>query len=84
MAAKRRAEGITPTRRQIEVSVLLALGASNKEIAGTLGISERTAEHHVAAILQILGMNRMDLLIAAGPRGLVRRWEMGTGRVLDE
>jgi DNA-binding CsgD family transcriptional regulator/tetratricopeptide (TPR) repeat protein len=43
------------TRRQLEVLELLELGLSNAEIAGRLFISEKTAGHHVSAILQKLG-----------------------------
>lgn len=43
------------TRREREVLALLARGHSNRAIADTLVISERTAEHHVANILGKLG-----------------------------
>lgn len=39
------------TSRQVQVLSLLADGSSNARIAATLGISDRTAEDHVAAIL---------------------------------
>jgi DNA-binding NarL/FixJ family response regulator len=38
--------------REVEVLRLLARGHSNKEIAATLGISPRTAQHHVIHIYQ--------------------------------
>jgi DNA-binding CsgD family transcriptional regulator/tetratricopeptide (TPR) repeat protein len=47
--------GITP--RENEVLRLLADGLTNKQIAATLYISEKTAEHHVSRILAKLGVN---------------------------
>jgi DNA-binding NarL/FixJ family response regulator len=44
------------TSRESEVLRLLALGKANKEIAGTLAISERTAKTHVSNILAKLGV----------------------------
>jgi predicted ATPase/DNA-binding CsgD family transcriptional regulator len=43
------------TRRQRQVAALVGRGLSNKEIAGTLVISQRTAESHVESILTRLG-----------------------------
>lgn len=43
------------TRREREVIALIARGVSNRGIAETLVISERTAENHVANILGKLG-----------------------------
>jgi non-specific serine/threonine protein kinase len=43
------------TRREREVSLLIAQGMSNKEIASKLVISRRTAEAHVEHILVKLG-----------------------------
>ena len=45
------------TRREQEVAELLAQGLSNKEIAGQLVISQRTAEGHVEHILTKLGFS---------------------------
>ncbi len=43
------------TARQLEVLALLAEGLTNAEIADRLIVSQRTAEHHVAAVLTKLG-----------------------------
>src|SRR5207249_10590311 len=43
------------TGRQLEVLSLLAGGLTNAEIADRLVVSQRTAEHHVAAVLAKLG-----------------------------
>jgi ATP/maltotriose-dependent transcriptional regulator MalT len=51
-------DGSTPlTRRERQVADLVAEGLSNKEIAGKLVISQRTAESHVEHILTKLGVS---------------------------
>lgn len=45
------------TRRQREVVELLSQGASNRHIARTLSITERTAEGHVQQLLNTLGVS---------------------------
>jgi len=44
------------TNRQLEVARLVAVGMTNAELARRLYISEKTADHHVSAILGKLGM----------------------------
>jgi DNA-binding CsgD family transcriptional regulator len=45
------------TRREVEVLRLIASGQSNREVAGTLVISEKTAARHVANIYAKLGIS---------------------------
>lgn len=52
--AARRADPSGLTRRQNEVLGLLVEGLPNAEIADTLGLSAKTVEHHVSAILATL------------------------------
>jgi DNA-binding NarL/FixJ family response regulator len=46
------------TEREREVLVLIADGATNKEIAAKLVVSENTARNHVSHILSKLGFSR--------------------------
>jgi DNA-binding CsgD family transcriptional regulator/tetratricopeptide (TPR) repeat protein len=62
------------TARQLEVLSLLARGLTNAEIADTLVVSPRTAEHHVAAVLSKLGAaTRRDVARRASELGLEAR-----------
>jgi DNA-binding NarL/FixJ family response regulator len=58
------AETTTLTRRQQEVSELVAEGLSNKDIAARLVISQRTAETHVEHILTKLGFTSRTQIAA--------------------
>lgn len=53
------------SKRQNEVLPLLLQGASNIEIAHSLGISPRTVEKHISAILRLHGCTSRSQLLAA-------------------
>jgi DNA-binding NarL/FixJ family response regulator len=55
--AERTAWPMGLTDREVEVLRLLARGQRNKEIANALGISARTAQHHVIHIYQKIERN---------------------------
>ncbi|WP_240150511.1 MULTISPECIES: ATP-binding protein [Streptomyces] len=60
------------TRREREVAGLVALGLSNKEIAASLVIAQRTAENHVERILAKLGFtsrSQVAVWVHEGRRG---------------
>jgi DNA-binding NarL/FixJ family response regulator len=62
-------ERLTPRER--EVLVLLTEGYANKDIAGLLFISERTARTHVSNILRKLGLtSRTQAALAASRAGV--------------
>jgi len=57
------------TARQLEIAGLLAEGMSNAGIAARLRLSERTVDHHVAAVLGKLGVrSRHEVGTALAPR----------------
>lgn len=66
-------QGVVPlTDREIEVLRLLGTGASNKDIAQTLYISEYTARNHVRSILEKLHVkNRVEAATFALREGIV-------------
>ena len=67
---KLRPGGLTP--REIEVLCLVARGASNKEIAAGLAISEKTARNHVERTYAKIGVsNRIGASMYALRNGLV-------------
>jgi DNA-binding NarL/FixJ family response regulator len=60
------------TRREREVLALLAQGLAEKEIGVALGTSAKTAQFHVANLLDKLGaQNRTDAVRIAYARGLI-------------
>lgn len=73
---ERQAVVLTPanlTLRQIEVLHLLGAGYTNKEIARTLDITERTAKAHVGAIFEALETeNRTQAVLTAQRLGLLK------------
>jgi DNA-binding NarL/FixJ family response regulator len=61
------------TGRERETLLLLGRGLQNKEIAARLGVSERTAKFHLAALMRKLGAgNRTEVVTLATQRGLLR------------
>lgn len=62
-----------PSPRELEVLALVARGLSNKEIAKTLFISDKTVGNHVASCLMKLGASdRTGAVTTAIKRGLIR------------
>jgi DNA-binding NarL/FixJ family response regulator len=60
------------TPRELMVLQLMATGLSNRDIASSLEISERTVKFHVTAILNKLGAdNRTQAVAMAGRRGIL-------------
>jgi DNA-binding NarL/FixJ family response regulator len=75
-AAAKLAEGVARvqvTPRELSTLRLMADGKSNKEIANSLGISERTVKTHLGHLFEKLGVtSRTEALKIAARRGLVR------------
>jgi DNA-binding NarL/FixJ family response regulator len=75
-AAAKLAEGVTRvelTPRELATLRLMADGQSNREIAGELGISERTVKTHLGHLFEKLGVtSRTEAVKIATRRGLVR------------
>ncbi|WP_245765010.1 ATP-binding protein [Nonomuraea jiangxiensis] len=58
------------TRRETEIAALVARGLTNKEIAASLVIAQRTAEGHIEHILSKLGFHsRAQIAVWVGARG---------------
>lgn len=67
---------VTPTpdltSRERQVLALLALGRTNKEIAASLVVTERTVKFHVSSIMLKLGAgNRTEAVTLAAQAGLI-------------
>jgi len=59
--------------REIEVLKLMSHGASNKEIAVTLSVSESTVRTHIQSIFQKMGANnRTEAVIKAVNKGIIK------------
>jgi two-component system NarL family response regulator len=75
-AAAKLAEGVMRvqlTPRELTTLRLMADGQANKEIAGELGISERTVKSHLSHLFEKLGVtSRTEAVRIATRRGLVR------------
>ncbi|MFZ2016470.1 MAG: response regulator transcription factor [Nocardioides sp.] len=68
------------TAREREVVILVAEGATNREIGKRLGVAERTARTHVSNILAKLDLaSRTQAAMWAVREGLVSADEAGTG-----
>jgi DNA-binding NarL/FixJ family response regulator len=71
-------EALSP--RETEVLRMVARGRANKEIAGKLGIGEKTVKTHVSRILGKLGVqSRTQAALYAGRVGLLPLHELGAG-----
>lgn len=61
------------TNRELDVLQLLQKGNQNKEIAGTLFISPKTADHHISSILFKLDVNsRSKAVMEANRLGIIK------------
>ena len=59
------------TPREREVALAVGRGASNREVAGLLDISERTVKAHLGAIFEKLGVrDRLQLALFLGQKGV--------------
>ncbi len=67
------------TAREREVLELVALGLSNAEIGGRLGLAEKTVKHHMTAILSKLEVgSRVEAALLAYKAGIGRAEEPPT------
>lgn len=61
------------TERQAKVLACVAAGQSNKQVARSLGISERTIKYHLEGIyLRLEVANRAEAVVTALAKGLIR------------
>ena len=62
------------SNRELDVLRLIARGKTNKEIGAALGISGKTAQHHVARAYRKIGVScRVDAALWLSERGIVDR-----------
>jgi DNA-binding CsgD family transcriptional regulator len=57
-------EGATLTKREAEIAELLAWGATKKDVANRLFVSERTVENHTRNIFEKIGVTKVNELSA--------------------
>lgn len=57
------------TTREVELLGMLSEEMSNRDIAGRLHLSEKTVDHHVAAILAKVGVSNRRQAARAAPAG---------------
>lgn len=70
---KARYDSLTAKEREVVMKVVDASGASNRELAAMLFISEHTLRNHLSAIYQKLGVdNRLKLYVYAVKHGVVK------------
>ena len=63
---RRRPSALSLTEREQQVAHLVRRGASNREVASALQISEHTVERHVSSILSRLGLRSRWQIVDAG------------------
>jgi DNA-binding NarL/FixJ family response regulator len=86
MATEQPSDGTSPatgglTPRQLEVLQALCQGQSNKEIARTLGMQEKTVKGHVSAIFRCLNVvHRLQAVEAARATGLIGAPQAGAAK----
>jgi DNA-binding CsgD family transcriptional regulator len=70
---ERKREDLGITRRELEILELVALGMSNREIAGKLYVSENTVKTHCSRAFDKLGAKRRTQAVQLGKEfGLLR------------
>jgi HD-GYP domain-containing protein (c-di-GMP phosphodiesterase class II) len=69
------------TEREAEVVAMLARGLQTKQVAQALGISAKTADHHIQNAYRKIGVStRAGATLFAMEHGLVARGELSTAR----